>query len=253
MRTNVLSILLLVFVLSSCSKKGLQQTEKTSTEGYSLNAALAEYENNTIDFETFALKAKCKYEDEDRNVTFTANFKIKKDEKIWVSATLFGIEGARALITPDSVQMINRIERSYYSESIEKLQEISGLPVDFGMLQNLITGKILLLNEDTSISQTEGKYELATALEGILGIAFINDASFLMSNQNVKDEALNSEMNIEYSEYGKVDQYDYPFQTNIYVTGEKEITLDLSISSVELNEKQSYSFSINKNYDRKEL
>ncbi len=253
MNSKLVYLFVLTIILSACSKKNLERTEEKATEGYTLSQALDEYERHTLDFDTFSAKAKCKYEDEDRNLSFTTNLRVKKDEIIWVSATMFGIEGARAYITPETVQVINRLERSYYSESIEKLQEISGLPVDFYMLQNMITGKILLINDGTTINQKDGSYQLQTALEDIFSIAFLDEANFLMTRQNVTDDVLNSEMDIIYSDYQSVGQFDFPYESSVHVTGEKEIKVELDVSSVELNKDLSFPFNINKNYERKAL
>lgn len=253
MKINLFFILMIVLFLSSCTKRNLEKTEEVSTKGYSLDQALDEYVNKTVDFETMAIKAKCKYQDEDRNVSFTANFRLKKDEIIWVSATLFGIEGARAYITPDSVKVVSRLERSYYEESIEGLQEITGLPVNFEMLQNMVTAKILLVDDNSKLSQSEGFYELATTLDDIMATAFIDDANFLIAKQHVEDESSNTEMEVTYSDYEKVEQYSFPFQADMNVTGDNEINVDLTINSVELNPSLNFPFSISKNYDKKEL
>ncbi len=49
---------------------------------------------------------------------------LQKDKIIWISinATLLGIEAFRAVITPDSVKVLNKLDKVYQLRSVSYLQ-----------------------------------------------------------------------------------------------------------------------------------
>jgi len=248
-------ILFLAFFLTSCgAKRALETTEEVSTEDYGLARALAAYDENSVTFDTFSAKIKCKFEDDSKSLSFKTTVRVQKDEKIWISAGILGFEGVRALITPDSVKVINRLEKTYFEEPIDKLQEFSGLPVDFSMMQQLVTGKLLLLNtENASITQKEGIYELISSLGDMTAIAWLDDATFDLERQTVIEQAQNTQMEITYHAHDKLENFIFPYESNVHVSGDEEIWVDMEFSDVELNEQLSFPFTINRNYDREEL
>src|SRR5690606_28550226 len=95
---------------------------------------------------TFQGKAGMSYEGRGDKQEFTANFRIIKDQKIWVSITALGgiVNVARALITPDSIGVILYLDKSYYLMSINEAGKILPSEIDFQTLQNLIFGNPLL-------------------------------------------------------------------------------------------------------------
>jgi hypothetical protein len=59
-------------------------------------------------FNTLAVKSKAVLSINDKSNDVNMNFRIKNNEVIWVSVTaIAGLEVARALITPDSVKILN--------------------------------------------------------------------------------------------------------------------------------------------------
>ena len=67
-----------------------------------------------LNFNTFSGKAKTKLDINGSSNDVTLNIRIQKGQKIWVSVTaIAGIEVARALITPDSILVINKLQGLY--------------------------------------------------------------------------------------------------------------------------------------------
>ncbi|RYY11186.1 MAG: DUF4292 domain-containing protein, partial [Cytophagaceae bacterium] len=50
---------------------------------------------------------------DDKTVNF--NLRVRRDSAIWLSGSLVGIEGGRALLTADSVRVINRLKNTYFA------------------------------------------------------------------------------------------------------------------------------------------
>jgi hypothetical protein len=109
-------------------------------------------------FETFSGKARTKLNINGNTNDVTLNIRVKSGEKIWVSVTaIAGIEVARALITPDSVLLINRIDGVYTKKPFSYINSIAGNSVNFRTLESLLIGNVVpeLLDKKSEL-QTNG-------------------------------------------------------------------------------------------------
>lgn len=75
---------------------------------------------------------------------FKAKFRTNGGERVWGQFTKFGFEGARILFSRDSVQALNRLERTYYSGTIAGLDAL-GLPAisDYDLMISWMFGVVL--------------------------------------------------------------------------------------------------------------
>ena len=75
---------------------------------------------------------------------FKAKFRTNGGERVWGQFTKFGFEGARILFSRDSVQALNRLERTYYSGTIAGLDAL-GLPAisDYDLMMSWMFGVVL--------------------------------------------------------------------------------------------------------------
>ncbi len=98
-----------------------------------------------LQYSTFSGKAKMHYEDARQKQDFNANFRVLKDSAIWVSVTALGgmVSVARALVTPDSIYLINYLQKTAYAMSAAQAGQLLPVQMDFDILQNLIMGDVL--------------------------------------------------------------------------------------------------------------
>ena len=119
-----------------------------------------------INYKTFQAKTKMHYESGDQKQNFNANFRLEKNTKIWASISGFGIEVARALITPDSVKAIDRFNKRYYLYGYKDLQKLINMEVSFKILQDIIVGNSIA---------TDGKITDMKELNYLMSIFIVND------------------------------------------------------------------------------
>jgi hypothetical protein len=89
-----------------------------------------------------------------RSGSFTLNVRVARDSVIWMSISpALGVEAARILLTPDSVQVLSKLPgaRFVFQGNYGMLEEALQSPVSFSMVQDLIMGRPLLMdrNKDT--------------------------------------------------------------------------------------------------------
>ncbi len=86
-------------------------------------------------------KAELKAEAGGSTMNLTAFFRMKSDSVIWLSISPgLGITAVRAIITRDSVRMLNFIEKYYSAYGIAALQNQTGIRLGLRELQHLIAG-----------------------------------------------------------------------------------------------------------------
>lgn len=103
-----------------------------------------------------------------RTGTFALNVRLAKDSVIWMSISpALGVEAARILLTPDSVQVLSKLPgaRFVFQGNYTMLEEATQAPVSFALVQDLIVGQPLMLDReiDTYVSKVQDQqYVLLT-------------------------------------------------------------------------------------------
>src|SRR4051812_9820568 len=105
----------LSMLLAGCHHpKTISKTDTTNTVTQNPNAVvkpidakvyalISQLKGNQILFTELAAKLKTKVSSPSLNQSFTTNIRWKKGDRIWMSMSIIGIEGARVLITRDSI------------------------------------------------------------------------------------------------------------------------------------------------------
>ncbi len=150
-----ISLFFIAFVTQSCGVNKKKNTSSTTTAP-ATNTNTADMEpvvdnkwvelNQWIDpiyYTTMKYKANCSYSSNKINQDFTAKISVQKDEKIMISIIGLGImEVARALVTPDSLFLINRINSTAYKKDYTYLAQLTGVDVDFQTFQSILTNEL---------------------------------------------------------------------------------------------------------------
>ena len=84
----------------------------------------------------------------DRNFNVSATCKIKKDSAIYLSVQpFFGIEVFKAELTPDSMKVIDKMNRRYFVVDYHFFKQRFGVDVDFYSLQGLIFNQFFCVGQ----------------------------------------------------------------------------------------------------------
>lgn len=145
----------LVLTLFSCSnekraKRG--RPLKNQSAGHILNR----YAKNEFQYKWIGMKLAVEFNDGEQKRSFKANLRSKKDSIIWMSISpALGVEVMRLMITPDSLKLISKIpgDKYYYEGSIDQLSEMAQSDLSFNMIQNLLVGNAI------GLEQGEDKYK----------------------------------------------------------------------------------------------
>ncbi len=219
--------------------------------------AFKKIEDNLIDFTTFSSKIKVEYKDnKQRNYDFNAFVRIRKDSIIWISINAsLGIEAFRVFITPDSVIIMDKLDKKVQYHSVGYIREIVQLPVDFYTLQNMIIGNPVFLDSTQVImyKETEDAISMSTMGDFFKHLLALrkDDFAILHSKLDDVDVVRNRTADFTYNDYMIISGRLFSTSRKIAVAEKTRLDVNMEFKQVEFNKALNYPFNIPRNYGTK--
>jgi len=212
---------------------------------------------NFINFETFSAKIKVHFEGSNgKRNDFTANITMKKDSILWINITgLFGVNAFRALITPDSVKLMDKLQKTVRLRSVSYLQDLIHIPMTFTDLQNLLIGNPVFLDSSNITSYTIDAKSVSLISIGSLFKHFLtidrDDYTLQHSKLDDVDASRARTADITYGDY-QTSKNGIRFSTyrRITVSEKSKLDIEMEYKQFDFNQPVSFPFSIPKSYDR---
>jgi len=246
--TRLFSVLICsaVLIFSSCGKKLLPTSNVE--EAYALEK---------FDFEYLQAKSKIRFNSPDRNLSSSANIRMKKDSIIWISVTpVFGIEAARGFISQDTIVFLDRVNKDVYRYNYKTLSNALNFDVNFQMIQSILLGNQVFDFQggddfskragELKIAQKRGRFELETSASvKTRKVEFIKVREIPNGNQ----------MKIIFSEFSAVANQSFPFNTDVEIIakGSKEAEstqVQINHSNLKVGDgPMSFPFSVPSKYE----
>ena len=195
---------------------------------------------------------------------FSANLRIKKDSAIWISISpALGIEVARALITPDSLKFINRINGTYFKGDYKYLNELLQIEVNFKMIQAILLGNTYLhYSIEQYISDRENTELVLSTLKkrrirreiDVEIPQILTQEIWFSSLQNkivrmeMQDYRPVRKFTVNYLQFENVDELSMPNKLIISAQADKQVKIDLEYSRMTINKELNLPFNIPENY-----
>jgi len=152
-----------LFLASACTPKA--KPTGAGDDGVTLSASeqvMRELIENQFSTEWMDARASIKLDSRDFNVGGTAFIRLERDKRLWVSVKKFGFEAARALVTPDSFFVLNRLQNEYTAEPLSYIEEKYKMPARFDLLQQVVLGNPIFMDRNLELENTsDGQYHLS--------------------------------------------------------------------------------------------
>ncbi|WP_443937593.1 DUF4292 domain-containing protein [Pedobacter sp. MW01-1-1] len=258
MKRSILNSFLLVaslVVVSACKTKKVVVPPPAKTEAavdHSKADALTLLASKQIKFNTLSVKAKASLEIEGNANDVTMSFRMKDKEVIWVSITALGgmAEVARAIITPDSIKIMNKLKSEYIQKPFNYIYNFTNKQVNFNTLQALLTGNALgeYLNEQSEVKQENGAWTVSGS-KAQLDYRMLFNSLFKVAETNLSDATNGQALKVLYSDYQNVNAFLFPKNMKINtLSNAKRINISLEVTKVEGNVPVEFPFSVPKRY-----
>ena len=235
-------------LLSACSRyKSVQKKEKPTTAEKLVHAIQKE----EVTQKNIQLKLKGFYKTNEQEMNFSMNLRLKRDSLVWASVQVFGIEVARALLTQDSIYVINKIEKEYLFGGTQLISKFLGVQMGPLELQNLLLGKSVFNINDYQFNTDSGIQ--ATIFKGkIKNILHIN-RDFLLDESSIESIGLKEPFfgKIKYLEHMLVGEKLCPKNIQMEInSAENALFLDLKILKISMPGQQKFPFKIPDHYKK---
>lgn len=228
-----------------------------SQEADSLNydTVLAKVNANQPAYKTANIRAKMTWADANGEQDFQANIRMVKDSLVWMSLSAMGIEGARALLTPDSIRVINKLTNEYLVRDFSYVQSWLLLPVNFKMFQQIFTGQKLDIGDNAAkaISTEDSLPVLYTETDKLQEKIKVDLINYTVSKILLKDKLLKQDMSITFDGYKNEQGRVFAYQRDIQVNRDSAtMQLKIDISKLRWDEDLTFPFEISDKYKRVE-
>ncbi|AOM76952.1 DUF4292 domain-containing protein [Pedobacter steynii] len=259
MKRNILNKVLLLTLLAftmACKTKKKVVVVPPVSDSVVVDRKKAEtlqlLQQKDVAFTTLSLKGKARLEINGVSNNVSMNIRIRKDEGIWVSVTgLMGIEGARALITPDSIKVMNKLQSVYLKKPFSYVHRFSNKQVSFKMLQAILSGNTIpeLMTESSALQLENGVWVLQGE-QAELGYRVLFNTLLKVSESNLNDLKSWKALKVVYGDYQNMNGTLFPTSLSINsMAGTQKINLDLDFSKVESNVPVEFPFNVPGKYE----
>lgn len=212
---------------------------------------------NYINFKTFSAKIKVEYQDsKGKQPDVTAIVRIIKDSAIWISltASFLNIEVYRALITKDSVVLLNKQEKEVQYRSLDYLQEVTEIPFDYNTLQDLLVGNPVFTDSNiVYYKRTEDRILFSMVGKFFKNLVTLSADNNLLVHSKLDDVDITRSRtaDLTYGDYENKAGFNFSTYREITVSEKNKLDIQLNFKQYEFNKELSVLFNIPKNYTRK--
>ncbi len=251
---------LAVILLSGCHHSTnirptqLKDTTISSNLGKPLDTIaqvlLSHLKANEPVFNEIAARMKTKLSTSSINQNFITNIRWKKGEKIWMSMSIIGIEGARVVITRDSIKIMDKLNERYILKPISYIKEKTFIDLSFTDIEQLLLGQLIF----TDLTAARYLESAATTTIHADGLRFLTTMIFDKSTKGLDTMMVTDKFNAQkvistYSNYQPQLGCSFPMNRSLSITSGPQIfDMEMEMQSMEIKDRLDYPFSINPNY-----
>ncbi len=234
--------------------------------------------NNELDYDKIYLKkANVNVTINNEKKTFKGSIVIKKDSAIIISIFApMGIELVRAKFDPDSIFILDKYNKQVLTSDYSYFERFYGVDISFSTLQAILTNSLFIYPVKNEFYEDLKKYKHSVndscfafrsvssrrverkskrnANNLIVHEINIYPELFRIFNVYIRDFQSNETLIIDYKNFTKFNKVLFPEMIHLNgIQGNSNISINLKINSVEINEGGSLFFKIPDKFEQKKL
>ena len=267
-----LVLCLICLFLTSVGCKTKQKAVKTPIKKKNSSYLLKKLKENELDYNWLSVRASTDAEIGDKKIQITMKIRIRKDSAIWISISpALGIEMARVLITQDSLKFINRLNKTYVSGSINYLDKLAPVGINYKMLQALITGNNLIIYDDQETEKPDkykveidnGNYLLSTLkrkkykktvqgkkhADATVNRIWLQPKTFKITKSEITNFKSHKKITAKYDEFEQVGEQAFAHLVYVVMQADDNVSVKLNFSKVYLNKQLKMPYRIPSKYE----
>jgi len=249
MNRSVSLLVIFAVILSACSRKTSPLTGGTPKSTLNIEE---------IDFEYFHGKARMILRDANKEREVKANIRVRKDSVIWMTFSVVGVQGGKALINKDSITIVSTMDKEYYVFDYRELSRRFNLDINYQVIQAAMLGNpILPYKESDEIQQESSMFLLKQQAGDVAVVNYVNASSQKIEKVEMKEGNSTNSLVINYSNFQPVGNRVFPYNGTINlfykaVAGLLNTTIIFEYNKAEVGDRElNFPFNIPKRYDRR--
>jgi hypothetical protein len=256
--------LFFVFIIPGCSvKKNIPDTKIKSITEAELKQKLNSLQKNT---KQLVIKGtKITIDDNSSLTNLKANFIISKDSAILISVSnQLGIEISRAILLPDSIKVLDRINRIYSEDKFSELEKKFSVALDFYQIQSILTGdyKYSSVSEEVPVIENElisenGNYKLVIPYKNesndrLENLLFVDQNFYFVNRATMLFEKKKQEFEIVYGDYMQKEEFFFPGFIEVdYKKNRTIIKIAIQNKNISIEPPRKIQIDVPSSYERK--
>ena len=249
-KTIGLFVIMCSLLVISCSKK---ITSPITISKPALTLSVEE-----IDFEYLQGKARMILRDANKEREVKANIRVRKDSVIWMTFSVIGVQGGKALINKDSITIVSNVDKEYYVFDYGELSKRYNFDINFNVIQAAMLGNLIEARSDEDQVVQENSFFMLRQNTGTISVLnYINSASMKIEKVEMKETDTNNSLVLNYSNFQPLSNKLFPYNGTIslfYKTlaGILNTTVIFEYNKAEVGDKElKFPFNIPKRYVRR--
>jgi len=251
----------LMIVFSSCRTARNLPAERLRP--LSAERILNQAEQNAFDYNDLTIRRiNVQFSNSSIKTSFRANLKAIKDEQILASISKLSLPVGRVLLTPESVTYVNYIDHNFFLDDYTFLSDFLNFNLNFEIIQSVISNSIISnavsngsgsdrysTNQKMDSSVEGGRYVVQSGNnhsvwqsaglsnpfsnrnrrnaggreETVIQKMYFNPRSFNLERLEIDDKANDWKLEVDYSNFEKVDKKNYPGYIDLKMTSSDEV------------------------------
>ncbi len=267
-RYNLMLFSLLIFLTAACkSEEVMTQMNDTPKLPKIKDKELLDRVDSLSKLEprTFYSKLNVTYQEGEKEVSLKTSLKIVADSAVNAIITYAKIPVVTAMVTKDTVSVVNKRDRCYSVTSLDYLKEMFGIDFSYENLEEILLGKPLDYRKEqkyfvdndpfnyrisTHKKRDRKKLERKQRDDLMIQYQLSTDAKHLKHTRILSIED-STEVLVTYLERQVIGGYDIPQQVKIDIkTPKKSMVILLFYDKVEVNEPQELIIIIPESYEK---
>lgn len=250
---KALLLLLFVIVLGCGTTKKVQLTPVVVTATDSIknyHFVLDSLHAHLFQYTYLQLKAKITLTDsEGTKNSFSATIRMKHDSAIWASLGIAGIEGARLLLTTDSIFIVDRVNKQLMKNDFAFVQHFAGLPLTFSDLENLLIGAPVMLNlQQSVVSKVDSQFVVEDNSSTIKNTIRLN-ADYTLLTMMISDVSNQRNMISTFTEYDSSAAKPFSMARSIIISHPQTTSVDITFSKIKIDEPLQFPFNTSEKFE----
>ena len=248
-------ICLIVCLVFGCKSTQTPSSKSVLNPKLKAKQIIKAHNKQKADFLTLQSRLKIELIEGEKAQTHTVTLRMERDKVIWVNAFLNMV---LLKITPEKVQMYNKIDRTYFDGDFTLIEDFLGVELSFSNLENLLLGDAMFNYRTNALDKQlyPKSYALSPKQQNALFevLYLINPRYFKMDSQELRQLQRDRSLKVRYLSFQELDQQIFPKKITIKVVeNQQETTLNLNLKSLNLNQPIRFPFTIPSGFKAIEL